>query len=205
MKSIYQIFSYISLLFLLLSYGLFSQDSMIPGSHEDGEKLLEEKQYSQAEKLAVHLLTNNPSDPKAEFILTRAWIGIGREEAKKGSFDRAKLFLQKAYSKWPLNQELKSEIESISKKANQRSLTNTSFSKGHASNSNTIILLDSELYRSIENLKEELNSLYLQTQTNKNENSNVASREKFYQTSILVLILFSALNLMFTIVLWRRR
>lgn len=174
------------------------------GSHEDGERFLEEKQYSQAEKLAASLLTNNPSDPKAEFILTRAWIGLGREETKKGNFDRAKQFLQKAYLKWPLNQELKLEIEAISKKANQRSITQTSYGK-NPSSTNTIILLDSEIYRSIQDIKEELNTVYLQTQSYKNESSNFSSRERFYQTSIIVLILFSVLNFIFTLLIWKSK
>ncbi|MBW0434987.1 tetratricopeptide repeat protein [Leptospira yasudae] len=204
MKSILHILIY-SLLFLLLcTKGAFSED-ILSGGHEDGERLLEEKQYSQAEKLATSLLSNNPSDPKAEFILTRAWIGLGRDEVKNGNIDRGKQFLQKAYLKWPLNQELKSEIETISKKANQRSITQTSFGKSTGASSNTIILLDSEIYRSIEEIKAALNSILSQTRTFNRENEQAASKERFYQTALICLTIFSTLNLILTIFILRKK
>ncbi|MBM9499021.1 tetratricopeptide repeat protein [Leptospira sp. 201903071] len=202
MKSIFQILLY-SLLFLIFSFGLFSEENVMAGSHEDGERLLEESQYSKAENLAISLLTNNPSDPKAEFILTRAWIGIAREEKKRGNYDRAKQFFQKAYLKWPLNQELKSEIENLRKMPSQRGVGQTSFGKG--SGSNTVILLDSEIYRSIQDIKEELNSILPQTRSYHQENEKSHSKEKFYQIAVILLTIFSILNLIFTIFLWRRK
>ncbi|WP_078129802.1 tetratricopeptide repeat protein [Leptospira alexanderi] len=202
MKSILQILIY-SLLFLtLLTKGIFSEEIM-SGSHEDGERFLEEKQYSQAEQLAVSLLSNNPSDPKAEFILTRAWIGLGREEVKKANYERAKQFLQKAYLKWPLNQELKSELENLRKIPNQRNFHQTTF--GKALGSNIIILLDSEIYRSIQDVKEELNSILLQTRSFNQESEKVSSKERFYQTALICLAVLSMLNLIFTIFIWRRK
>lgn len=189
---------------LILTKGIFSED-VLSGSHEDGEKLLEEKQYSQAEKLAVSLLTNNPSDPKAEFILTRAWIGLGREEAKKGNFERGKQLLQKAYLKWPLNQELKSEIETLGKRANQRSINPTSFHNQNVRQGNTIILLDSEIYGSIQEIKEELNFILLQSKSFREDTEQFASKERFYQMVIGSLVLFSLLNVVFTFLLWRRK
>ncbi|PJZ29507.1 hypothetical protein CH378_12545 [Leptospira kmetyi] len=211
MKSIFKsklysiVLIYIIILAFVLTQGIFSEDYIMAGSHEDGERLLEEKQFSRAEHLAISLLTNNPSDPKAEFLLTRSWIGLGREEKKRGNYDRAKQFLQKAYLKWPLNQELKAEIETISKKANQRNFTQTSFGKGSGSHSNTVILLDSEIYRSVADIKEELNSILLQTRTFNQENVNTASKEKFYQTALICLTIFSALNLILTIFIWKRK
>ncbi|WP_318838319.1 Tom20 family protein [Leptospira yasudae] len=202
MKSIFQILLY-SLLFLILSFGLFSEENVMAGSHEDGERLLEESQYSKAESLAISLLTNNPSDPKAEFILTRAWIGIAREEKKRGNYDQAKQFFQKAYLKWPLNQELKSEIENLRKLPSQRSFGQTSF--GKALGSNTVILLDSEIYRSVQEIKEELNSILLQTRTYNQENEKSNSKEKYYQISVLVLAIFSVLNFIFIFLLWRKK
>ncbi|WP_061230783.1 tetratricopeptide repeat protein [Leptospira weilii] len=202
MKSILQILIY-SLLFLtLLTKGIFSEEIM-SGSHEDGERFLEEKQYSQAEQLAVSLLSNNPSDPKAEFILTRAWIGLGREEVKKANYERAKQFLQKAYLKWPLNQELKSELENLRKIPNQKSFHQTTF--GKASGSNTVILLDSEIYSSVQDIKKELNTILIQSRSFNQENVNLSSKEKFYQISITVLVCISALNSIFTFLLWRRK
>ncbi len=202
MKSIFQIILY-SLLFLILSFGLFSEENVMAGSHEDGERFLEESQYSKAESLAISLLTNNPSDPKAEFILTRAWIGIAREEKKRGNYDRAKQFFQKAYLKWPLNQELKSEIENLRKMPSQRSLGQTSFGKG--SGSNTVILLDSEIYRSVQDIKDELNSILLQTRGYNQENEKSNSKEKYYQIAIILLTAFSSLNLILTIFIWRKK
>lgn len=190
-------------MFALLTEGIFSED-VLSGSHEDGEKLLEEKQYSQAEKLAVSLLTNNPSDPKAEFILTRAWIGLGREEAKRGNFERGKQFLQKAYLKWPLNQELKSEIESIGKRAYQRNMNSASYNSGPRQG-NTVILLDSEIYRSIQDIKEELNFILLQSKSLREDNERSVSKERFYQIAIGVLTFFSLANLAFTFLLWKRK
>ncbi|TGM60157.1 tetratricopeptide repeat protein [Leptospira adleri] len=193
-----------SILFLILSFGLSSKENVMAGSHEDGERLLEESQYSKAESLAISLLTNNPSDPKAEFILTRAWIGIAREEKKRGNYDRAKQFFQKAYLKWPLNQELKSEIENLRKMPSQRSFGQASFGKS-SSGSSTVILLDSEIYRSVADIKEELNSILLQTKSYREQNEILSSKETFYQTVIVVLGLFSSMNLIFTFLLWRRK
>ncbi|WP_061236422.1 tetratricopeptide repeat protein [Leptospira santarosai] len=202
MKSIIK-YSTIPLLLLILSFGLSSEENVMAGSHEDGERLLEESQYAKAESLAISLLTNNPSDPKAEFILTRAWIGLAREEKKRGNYDRAKQFFQKAYLKWPLNQELKAEIENLRKMPSQRNFGQSGFGKG--SGSNTVILLDSEIYRSVQDIKEELNSMYRQTQSHNNERSNFSSREMFYRISILVLSCFSVLNFIFTFMIWKRK
>ncbi|MBM9578369.1 tetratricopeptide repeat protein [Leptospira sp. 201903070] len=202
MKSILK-YSTIPLLLLILSFGLSSEENVMAGSHEDGERLLEESQYAKAESLAISLLTNNPSDPKAEFILTRAWIGLAREEKKRGNYDRAKQFFQKAYLKWPLNQELKAEIENLRKMPSQRNFAQSGFGKG--SGSNTVILLDSEIYRSVQDLKEELNSILLQTKTYNHENETSHSKEKYYQIAIILLTIFSSLNLILTIFIWRRR
>ncbi|RHX87138.1 tetratricopeptide repeat protein [Leptospira stimsonii] len=202
MKSIFQIILY-ALLFIILSFGLSSEENVMAGSHEDGERLLEESQYAKAENLAISLLTNNPSDPKAEFILTRAWIGLAREEKKRGNYDRAKQFFQKAYLKWPLNQELKAEIENLRKIPSQRNFGQSGFGKG--SSSNTVILLDSEIYRSVQDIKEELNSILLQSKVFNQENERISSKEKFYQIALICLTLFSLANLIFTFLLWIRR
>ncbi|TGK15747.1 tetratricopeptide repeat protein [Leptospira stimsonii] len=202
MKSIIQIVFH-TLLLLNLSFGLYSEENFMAGSHEDGERLLEESQYSKAENLAISLLTNNPSDPKAEFILTRAWIGLAREEKKRGNYDRAKQFFQKAYLKWPLNQELKAEIENLRKMPSQRGIGQASF--GKSSGSNTVILLDSEIYRSVQDIKDELKSIFLQTRSYREQNERFSSKEKFYQTVIVVLGLFSLMNLVFTFLMWRRK
>ncbi|MCG6192956.1 tetratricopeptide repeat protein [Leptospira sp. FAT2] len=203
MKSILQIILH-SLLLLILSFGLSSEENVIAGSHEDGEKLLEENQYIKAESLAISLLTNNPSDPKAEFILTRAWIGIAKEEKKRGNYDRAKQFFQKAYLKWPLNQELKAEIESIGKRAHQRSINPTSYNPS-SRQGNTIILLDSEIYGSIQEIKEELNFILSQSKSFREGAEHFTSKERLYQTAIGILALFSLVNLVLTFLVWRKK
>ncbi len=202
MKSIFQILPY-SLLFLILSFGLFPEENVMAGSHEDGERLLEENQYSKAESLAISLLTNNPSDPKAEFILTRAWIGIAKEEKKRGNYDRAKQFFQKAYLKWPLNQELKSEIENLRKMPSQRSLGQTSF--GKSSGSNTVILLDSEIYRSVQDIKEELNSILLHAKATNVSSEKTFSNERIYQIALILIGGISLLNLIMNFLIWRKK
>lgn len=89
---------------------LLTKDSFpdeMSGGHENAKMFIEEKRYIEAEKLAISLLTNNPSDVTAEYILTSAWVGLGREEAKKGNLDKAIELLQKARQKWPFDQDLK--------------------------------------------------------------------------------------------------
>ncbi|WP_061224363.1 hypothetical protein [Leptospira weilii] len=191
----------LSLFLFILSFGLLSEENVIAGTHEDGERLLEESQYTKAENLAISLLTNNPSDPKAEFILTRAWIGIAREERKRGNYDQAKRFFQKAYLKWPLNQELKAEMENLRKMPNQTRFGQTSFAK--SSGTNTVILLDSETYRSVQNIREELNSILLQIKTNNVENDS--SKDRIYQFAFMFIGGISLLNLIMNFLIWRKK
>lgn len=92
---------------------LLTKDSFpdeMSGGHENAKMFIEEKRYIEAEKLAISLLTNNPSDVTAEYILTSAWVGLGREEAKKGNLDKAIELLQKARQKWPFDQDLKKKL-----------------------------------------------------------------------------------------------
>ncbi|EMJ59827.1 lipopolysaccharide assembly protein LapB [Leptospira sp. P2653] len=191
----------LALFLFILSFGLLSEENVIAGTHEDGERFLEESQYTKAENLAISLLTNNPSDPKAEFILTRAWIGIAREERKRGNYDRAKQFFQKAYLKWPLNQELKAEMENLRKMPNQTRFGQTPFTK--SSGTNTVILLDSETYRSVQNIREELNSILLQIKTNNVENDS--SKDRIYQFAFMFIGGISLLNLIMNFLIWRKK
>ncbi|EKR98804.1 hypothetical protein LEP1GSC125_0307 [Leptospira mayottensis 200901122] len=50
-----------------------------------------------------------------------------------------------------------------------------------------------------------MNKIYLQTQSHNNEGFNFSFEEKFYETSILILVLFSVLNFIFTFLLWKRK
>ena len=50
---------------------------------QEGNILLESKQFEEALVLANSVLESDPSNSKAEFILTQAWIGLCKEEKKK--------------------------------------------------------------------------------------------------------------------------
>lgn len=110
--TIFRIFAFcvlvISPLFLLSEEELAES-----GWIQEGNILLESKQFEEAELLANSVLGSDPSNSKAEFILTRAWIGIGNEEKKKGNFQKAKEYLMKAYEKWPLNESIRKELAEL--------------------------------------------------------------------------------------------
>lgn len=91
-------------LFFMISTDLFSE------SRTEGEMFLESKRYREAEKYAESVLKSNPDDSKAEFVLAKAWIGLGYEAEKKGNFKKALEYFEKAQSKWSLNEEVQKEI-----------------------------------------------------------------------------------------------
>ncbi|UOG51027.1 tetratricopeptide repeat protein [Leptospira noguchii] len=194
MKSIFQIFVYsILLILLLLVKDTFSED--MSGGHEDAKKLLEEKRYLEAEKLAITLLTNNPSDVNAEYILTSAWVGLGREEIKKGNVDKAIELLKKASLKWPFDQELKKEIEllgSISFKKNVSSPSSHIHDKNYA-----MFILVKETYDSIQELKLEIHSLANNKESDyyRQELASSSKREIIYVIIISAITLVSLLNM----------
>ncbi len=204
MKSIFQIFVYsILLILLLLVKDTFSED--MSGGHEDAKKLLEEKRYLEAEKLAITLLTNNPSDVNAEYILTSAWVGLGREEVKKGNVDKAIELLKKASLKWPFDQELKKEIELLSSISFKK---NVSSHNRRSNGSQSIILLDSELFRSVDDLKSELHSTISnlkETNSYNKEQESFSKKEILFLGLFLFLTLVSFCNLTFTFILWKRK
>nr|WP_017851755.1 tetratricopeptide repeat protein [Leptospira interrogans] len=207
MKSIFQIFIYsILLMLILLTQNTFSED--MSGGHENAKTFIEEKRYLEAEKLAISLLTNNPSDITAEYILTSAWVGLGREEAKKGNLEKAIELLQKARQKWPFDQDLKKEIELLGNISSRKNVPSNSSQNRKSSNSQSIILLDSELFRSIDDLKLELHSTIVSL---KDTHSYNKEQESFYKKEILFLGLIliftfvSSLNLYFTFLLWKKK
>ncbi|UOG50881.1 tetratricopeptide repeat protein [Leptospira noguchii] len=204
MKSIFQIFVYsILLILLLLVKDTFSED--MSGGHEDAKKLLEEKRYLEAEKLAITLLTNNPSDVNAEYILTSAWVGLGREEVKKGNVDKAIELLKKASLKWPFDQDLKKEIDLLSSISFKK---NVSSHNRRSNGSQSIILLDSELFRSVDDLKSELHSTISnlkETNSYNKEQESFSKKEILFLGLFLFLTLVSFCNLTFTFLLWKRK
>ncbi|QCO36550.1 tetratricopeptide repeat protein [Leptospira interrogans] len=207
MKSIFQIFIYSILLMLILLTKDSFPDEM-SGGHENAKMLIEEKRYIEAEKLAISLLTNNPSDVTAEYILTSAWVGLGREEAKKGNLDKAIELLQKARQKWPFDQDLKKEIELLGNISSKKNVPSNSSQNRKFNGSQTVILLDSELFRSIDDLKSELHSTIVSlkdTHSYNKEQESFSKKEILFLGLILIFTLVSFCNLYFTFLLWKRR
>ncbi|EKO68780.1 tetratricopeptide repeat protein [Leptospira interrogans] len=207
MKSIFQIFIYSILLMLILLTKDSFPDEM-SGGHENAKMFIEEKRYIEAEKLAISLLTNNPSDVTAEYILTSAWVGLGREEAKKGNLDKAIELLQKARQKWPFDQDLKKEIELLGNISSKKNVSSNSSQNRKPSNSQSIILLDSELFRSIDDLKSELHSTIVSlkdTHSYNKKQESFSKKEILFLGLILIFTLVSSLNLYFTFLLWKRK
>ncbi|WOT13242.1 tetratricopeptide repeat protein [Leptospira interrogans] len=207
MKSIFQIFIYSILLMLILLTKDSFPDEM-SGGHENAKMFIEEKRYIEAEKLAISLLTNNPSDVTAEYILTSAWVGLGREEAKKGNLDKAIELLQKARQKWPFDQDLKKEIELLGNISSKKNVSSNSSQNRKPSNSQSIILLDSGLFRSIDDLKSELHSTIVSlkdTHSYNKEQESFSKKEILFLGLILIFTLVSFCNLYFTFLLWKRK
>lgn len=134
------IFRILFCLFFLFSNDLFSE------SKTEGELLLESKRYKEAEKYAESALKSNPEDSKAEFILVKAWIGLGYEAEKKRNYKNALEYFEKAQSKWALNEEVQKEILKLKEK---QTTGNTHHSDSENSEINElrqeILILGSEL------------------------------------------------------------
>lgn len=179
----------------MFSFEIFSEDQTFSGGHEDAKKLLEEKRYLEAEKLAFLLLTNNPSDVNAEYILTSAWVGLGREEVKKGNVDKAIELLKKASLKWPFDQELKKEIELLSSISFKKNVSSTS---SHIHDKNyAMFILVKETYDSIQELKLEIHSLANNKESDyyRQELASSSRREIIYVIIISAITLVSLLNI----------
>ncbi|QOI42944.1 tetratricopeptide repeat protein [Leptospira interrogans serovar Canicola] len=207
MKSIFQIFIYSILLMLILLTKDSFPDEM-SGGHENAKMFIEEKRYIEAEKLAISLLTNNPSDVTAEYILTSAWVGLGREEAKKGNLDKAIELLQKARQKWPFDQDLKKEIELLGNISSKKNIPSNSSQNRKTNGSQTVILLDSELFRSIDDLKSELHSTIVSlkdTHSYNKKQESFSKKEILFLGLILIFTLVSFCNLYFTFLLWKKK
>lgn len=192
------------LTFFLFSLSVLSQDSSFSGSHEDGFKLLEEKRFHEAEKLALSLLASNPSDPKAELILANSMIGLGREESSKRNYFRAVELLQKASLKFPFDQSLKDEITSLRKKATNRNFNQTSFNPHLRGSENVDSGNYSNLIISITELNSTIKRL-LEFEKQKEVNSNFSKIERIIIYAFGFLTLFLVfLNLLFLKKSWGR-
>lgn len=174
---------FLSLLFLSFS-DLFSQQTPEEFWIKEGEILLENKKYSEAKDLAESILSQNPIESRAEFLLTRAWIGLGKEEIQKGNRKAAKEFLEKAYKNWPLNEELRKELSDLQSPVNVPERKNIS---ARVSSSPAY----SEFKESLDSLREEI----LQWRMELRERERISVSENFQRPifySILALILLQA-------------
>ncbi|TGK05905.1 hypothetical protein EHO58_09070 [Leptospira selangorensis] len=180
----------ISPLFLLSEEGNL-EDRWI----QEGNILLESKQFEEALVLANSILESDPSNSKAEFILTQAWIGIGKEEKKKGNFNKAKEYLGKAYEKWPLNESIRKELAELENSPHQHKKPSISsgnnsyiqnvFNKNTEDLTNSINLLRLE----IEKLKGELET---ERQGRSKENLNeINFYWVYFLLGIQIIILFA--------------
>lgn len=193
------------LFYFILTLSVFSQD--FGGGHEEGKRLLEEKHYVEAEKLALSLLSNNPSDATAEFILASANIGMGRDAAKKGNYALAVELLQKASIKFPFDSSLKDEIGLLRKKQTQRNVIHTGIPSSSRTSPNSVYILDPELFRTIEELKFDIKSTseFVKdfNQKNSESNASVSNVKILIGVGILLSILLT-FNLVLTWNLYRR-
>ncbi|TGL65962.1 tetratricopeptide repeat protein [Leptospira sarikeiensis] len=151
------------LVFFMFSLDTFSNDISESSWVQEGEKLIEEKRFSEAEKLANSILESDPSNNKAELILTQAWIGLGSEERKKGNLASARSYFDKAYEKWPLNETLQSELAEL-KNQRVRKTTQT-FNNLKRTEEH------SELKESLNSLKQEINLLRNELENVRNSSS----------------------------------
>lgn len=106
-------------IFILFLYSISLSIHAEEGSKTDPkiEILLSEGKYSEAEKLAISVLEVDPTDSKAEFSLTKAWIGLGKQAKEKKNRKAARAYFEKALAKWPLNSELRKELAELEAKA----------------------------------------------------------------------------------------
>ncbi|EQA61276.1 hypothetical protein LEP1GSC062_1595 [Leptospira alexanderi serovar Manhao 3 str. L 60] len=96
-------------------------------------------------------------------------------------------FYKKARQKWPFDQELKKEIELLGNISSRKNVSANSFQNRKSSNSQSIILIDTDLLNSIQNLKSELNL----TLTNLKETSSYKKElESFSKKKNFILVLF---------------
>ncbi|TGK00541.1 hypothetical protein EHO58_19010 [Leptospira selangorensis] len=143
------------------------------------ERLLSEERYKEAEEDIISILKINPVNPKAEFLLTKAWIGMGRQERAKGRNKEAKGFFKKALSNWPLNSELQKEYTQLEEKypSYRHEPSNVKLDK------ETIDLLNS-IQTDIAEIKEELK-----------RNSNEPAYTRIYPYAIVILLLIAMIEL----------
>ncbi|WP_244937175.1 tetratricopeptide repeat protein [Leptospira selangorensis] len=180
----------ISPLFLLSEEGNL-EDRWI----QEGNILLDSKQFEEALVLANSILESDPSNSKAEFILTQAWIGIGKEEKKKGNFNKAKEYLGKAYEKWPLNESIRKELTELENSTLQNKKSPAS--SGHNSHIQSVFSKSIEdLTLSVHLLRLEIEKLKGELETERQERSKENLNEidfywVYFLLGIQIIVLFA--------------
>ncbi|TGN04032.1 tetratricopeptide repeat protein [Leptospira dzoumogneensis] len=182
---------------ILLIFPLFllSEEASVENSWiQEGNILLESKQFEEALLLANSILGSDPSNSKAEFILTQAWIGIGKEEKKNGNFKKAKEYLEKAYSKWPLNESIRKELAELENNPHHYNKLPVQYRVNSIaqslSNKNT-----EDLISSVNLLRIEIEKLKMELETERMEREN---RNRFNWTYLLLSIQIAVLFVIFT-------
>ncbi|EMO40431.1 hypothetical protein LEP1GSC186_3213, partial [Leptospira noguchii serovar Autumnalis str. ZUN142] len=107
--------------------------------------------------------------------------------------------------KWPFDQDLKKEIDLLSSISFKK---NVSSHNRRSNGSQSIILLDSELFRSVDDLKSELHSTISnlkETNSYNKEQESFSKKEILFLGLFLFLTLVSFCNLTFTFLLWKRK
>ncbi|TGL64641.1 tetratricopeptide repeat protein [Leptospira sarikeiensis] len=184
-----KVFLLFNLFIILISpFYLISEEITENSWMKEGEILLEIGKYEEAEILANSVLEHDPSNPKAEFILTKAWIGRGREEKQKGNLKLAKEFFQKAYEKWPLNENIQKELSELKNGFRPRSLQSTT---------SIMYPKQEELLESLNGLKEELKNVRSELESQRIENSQ--EKHTFWFSSLFGIQILLLICILFKI------
>ncbi|EMO90350.1 hypothetical protein LEP1GSC024_0003 [Leptospira noguchii str. 2001034031] len=120
-------------------------------------------------------------------------------------FYQAIELLKKASLKWPFDQELKKEIELLGSISFKK---NVSSHNRRSNGTQSIILLDSELFRSVDDLKSELHSTIAnlkETNSYNKEQESFSKKEILFLDLFLLLTCISFCNLTFAFLLWKRK
>lgn len=179
------------LLLVFIFLPLFAEESSFSGSYEDGNRLIDEGRCLEAEKLSTFLLEQNPSDPNAELLITRSWLCLGKDENRRKNHARAIQYLLKAQKHWPLNTEIKSELDAAYQGQKRKIVLPTAF---HGTPTNSQI--DRSQGDQLKEIKELLNEILNTLKESKSDESKRERNEMIFY-SLVVAGIF--LNLLFKI------
>jgi tetratricopeptide (TPR) repeat protein len=187
-------------IFTVITLGSHKADPIVKSVSglDKADELLRESRFEESEAYARSVLNDNPNDSKAEFILTQSWIGLGRVEKTRGHFAKAKDYFEKAYFLWPLNQEIKFEIEDLQNKI--KSSKNYSSHHESKAHSNTVVLIDPGSLKSVEEMRDELSIILKDLQVLKNINLDLSVSKYSY----LINLVLSLFNFLFLLIILKK-